>query len=102
MIDFDYKKTENFLKCTFKGRMGADNAQELSKQIQDKIQEISAEGLKVNFDLKDVDYIASSFIRICVITAKHLAAGSFSISKTNPMIKKVFKIAGLDEMLNVS
>lgn len=102
MIDFDYKKTENLLKCTFEGRLGADNAQELTKQIQDKIQEIGADGLKVNFDLKDVDYIASSFIRICVITAKQLAAGGFSISKTNPMIKKVFKIAGLDEILNVS
>jgi len=102
MIDFKYNITENFLNCKFKGRMGADNAEGLTKMLQDKIEEFDTDNLKINFDLKDVDYIASSFIRICVLTAKQLSEGNFSISNTNPMIKKVFKIAGLDEILKVS
>ena len=100
MIDFI--KTENTLDCIFKGRMGIDNSEELSEKIQDKLKEFGTEDLKVNFNLKDVDYVASSFIRICVATAKQINEGNFSISNTNPLIKKVFKIAGLDEILNVS
>ena len=102
MTDFDFNITGNALNCSLKGRLGADNAQELSEKIQGKIDEFKNDDLKINFDLKEVDYIASSFIRICVATAKQLQEGNFSISNTNPMIKKVFKIAGLDEILNVT
>ncbi len=98
----DFTNTENTLNCAFKGRMGADNAEMVAKQIQDKVDELKNDQLIVNFNLQDVDYIASSFIRICVATAKQLTDGNFRISNTNPMIKKVFKISGLDEILNVS
>ncbi len=98
----DFRKSENTLDCVLKGRMGTDRAEETLQIIQDKIEEFDRDDLKVNFDLKDVDYIASSFIRICVTTAKQLGEGNFSISNTTPMIKKVFKVAGLHEILNVS
>ena len=101
MITFDFNKTENTLNCILQGRLGADNAQELSKNIQDKMDEYKSDGLKTNFDLKEVDYIASSFIRVCLVTAKQLKEGHFSISNANQMIIKVFKMSGLDEMLNV-
>ena len=100
MIDFT--NSENNLNCLFKGRMGADNVEMIAKQIQEKIDEFKSDNLIVNFNLQDVSYIASSFIRICVVTAKQLPDGNFTISNTNPMIKKVFKIAGLDKILNVS
>jgi len=107
MIDFNFNKQENELFCYLKGRMSADNATELSKSLEDKIIELKTisenpDRLMVNFDLKNVDFIASSFIRICVVTAKQLAEGNFRITNTIPMIKKTFKIAGLDEILNVS
>lgn len=102
MTDFDFNKTANTLTCSLEGRLGADNAEELSKIIHDKIDEYKNDDLKIIFNLRDVDYIASSFIRICVATAKQLQKGYFSISNTNPMIIKVFKIAGLDEILNVT
>jgi anti-anti-sigma factor len=54
------------------------------------------------FDLRDVNYISSSFIRICVNTAKQIQKGKFSIIHCDPFIKKTFKIAGLDDLLNIS
>jgi len=98
----EFRKSENTLDCVLKGRMGTDKAEETLQIIQNQIEEFNRDDLKVNFDLKDVDYIASSFIRICVATAKQLGEENFSISNTSPMIKKVFKIAGLHEILNVS
>jgi len=100
MIEFT--TSENTLNCVFQGRLGADNADTLSNKITKEINSQDNDDLKVTFDLQNVDYIASSFIRICVTTAKQLDEGNFSIINTNPMIKKVFKIAGLDEILNVS
>ena len=101
MSTFDFNKIENTLNCHFQGRLGSDNAHELSKKIQDKMDEFKNKELKVNFNLKEVDYIASSFIRICLMSAKQLQEGYFSISNTNSMIKKIFKIAEFDEVLNV-
>jgi len=93
------------LICEFHGRLGADNALELTDTLQKVVDEYKSENksnMKVQFNLQDVNYIASSFIRICVSTAKQLNEGNFSISNTSPMIKKTFKIAGLDKILNVS
>lgn len=107
MITFNHNNQSNELLCNLTGRMSADNAVPLTDSIQGKLNEIKAGSLdpsnvKVTFDLMNVDYIASSFIRICVATAKQVGTGKFSIINTSPMIKKTFKIAGLDEILNVS
>jgi anti-anti-sigma factor len=54
------------------------------------------------FDLQEVEYVSSSFIRICVSVAKEAGKGHFSIINCQPFVKKTFKISGLDEVLNVS
>lgn len=58
--------------------------------------------LKVVFDLQGVDYIASLFIRNCLLVAKAVEKENFSIVNTDHQVKKVFIIAGLDKILNVS
>jgi len=40
--------------------------------------------MKIIFDLKDVDYILSSFIRVCVNVAKQAGAGQFSVVHCQP------------------
>lgn len=63
---------------------------------------VSTEEVKICFDMGGVDYISSSFLRLCITSAKAIKKGNFSIINTGPEIMKVFKIAGLEEMLNVS
>jgi anti-anti-sigma factor len=60
------------------------------------------EMLKIVFDLKGVDYVASSFLRLSLVAAKSLQKGNFSIINADPQVLKVFKIAGLSSLLNVS
>ena len=56
----------------------------------------------VVFDLKNVDYISSAFLGICIMISKEVGRENFSIVNVNPAMKKVFKIAKLDTILNVS
>jgi anti-anti-sigma factor len=63
---------------------------------------VSAEEFNICFDLSEVDYISSSFLRLCISSAKDVKKGNFSIINTGPEIMKVFKIAGLEGLLNVS
>ncbi|MEI6456522.1 MAG: STAS domain-containing protein [bacterium] len=108
MVLFDLNAPEKQLSCKFTGRLDTSACLKISDEINMKLSEISEPGLEtirgynIVFDLKGVNYIASSFIRICVNTAKKSEKGKFSIINSDPFIKKTFKIAGLDDTLKVS
>jgi len=104
MLFFESNKDENTLVCFFSGKLNAEKSNEMAPQLDKKIDEARDEmkGLQVRFDLEDVDYIASGFIRICMKTVQTVGKENFAIVRSNPMIKKTFKITGLDEELNVS
>ena len=109
MTDFTYDSKEKHLICKFSGRLDTLNCNSLSEEIQNKFQELRLGKTekeqfeeKIQFDMKDVTYISSSFIRICLNTSHQSGKGNFSIINCDPFLKKTFKIAGLDELLSVS
>jgi anti-anti-sigma factor len=107
MVEFIFNEQETTLLTILNGRIGTEMHEEFSTRLSDKITECrnmtSHPGdLNVCLDLNNVSFIASSFIRTCMITAKQLRAGNFRIINASPDIKKTFKIAGLDVVLNVS
>ncbi len=106
MVEFNFDKKANTLVCVLNGRMGTDINDQLTASITGKIGECrnsleDSEKLKICFDLKNVNYIASSFIRTCIMVSRQVSAGNFNIINATPVIKKTFKIAGLDDALNV-
>lgn len=103
MVTFNYSPNEKVFTAAFSGRLDTLAVQKLSEVIQVNLP--VKEGIpsdNIRFDLKDVEYISSSFIRICVSVAKQAGPGHFSIVHCQPFIKKTFKISGLDEILKVS
>ena len=103
MVTFNYNEESKAITATFVGRLDTLAVQKLSEIVQVNLpmKEGKSED-KIIFDLREVDYISSSFIRICVSIAKQAGPGQFSIIHSQPFIKKTFKISGLDEILNVS
>ena len=106
MLKTNYIKDEDKLMCTFSGHISGLVCDELATKIESQLLQIKESGnnldqLQVAFDLTEVSYIASSYIRICMNTAKKMKPGNFSIINCNPFIKKTFKVAGLDELLNI-
>jgi len=109
MIKFEHFPGEKHLICRFSGRLDTLICISLSEEIQNKLQELkqgqSETNLleeKIDFDMKDVTFISSSFIRICLIIFKNSQKGNFAIINCDPFLKKIFKIAGLDDLLRVS
>lgn len=108
MLDFDFNNDEKVLTCIFKGRLDTILCSQLSPELESKFGSLNqTQGpndildFSLVFDLREVDFISSSFIRLCVGSSKRVRSGSFSITNTNPFLKKTFKIAGLDEILDV-
>ncbi len=106
-VSFMFDPAAGIINCKFKGRMDtirSNGAMEaFKKEFESLVNSgVSAKELKISFDLSGVDYISSSFLRLCMSSAKNINQRNFSIINTGPEIMKVFKISGLDGILNVS
>ena len=93
---YQAEQKDGTLIITFKGRMDTNACSEVEIAIK---AEIEKAGLPVFFDLKDVDFVSSAFLRICLYTAKKVGAGKFQVTNAGPLIKQVFKIAGMDQFI---
>ena len=103
MLNIQYNAEEKSLTLTFEGRMDTIASLKISEILTTHplVQAIQPED-RIVFDLAGVDFIASSFIRICISQAKQVGSSRFSIANCQPFIKKTLKISGLDDLLNVS
>ena len=54
------------------------------------------------FDLEKVDFVASAFLRLCIISARTVGADRFFLVNLNPTVSRVFSIAGLDKHLQIA
>ncbi|MFH1159375.1 MAG: STAS domain-containing protein [bacterium] len=81
--------------CQFSLRLDTNVAYQLEPQIDNATQP----GKQLIFDFSEVDYISSTFLRICVKKWKELGQDLFWIRNPKPDIKRVFKIAGLERLI---
>jgi anti-anti-sigma factor len=87
--------------CRFPiNKMDTNASTEADKDFLKSFGEAGADNIV--FDLEGVTYVASAFLRLCVSAAGKVEKGRFSVINTDPQIMKVYKIAGLDSVLNVS
>lgn len=95
------KMDGNKLRCKFSGRMETAPTLKIEKDIVDYLQNNDVKNIE--FDLSEVTYIASYFLRLCSIAVTSLESPKyFSVTNTTPEVYKVFKMAGLNKELNVS
>ncbi len=74
---------------------------ELEEELIRAMDDCESNGLPVVFDLTEVDFIASSFLRLCMKASRQLGSENVSIVNVAPPIKKVFKIAGFTDYLSI-
>ena len=101
MLDCRIDKESRTMFCRFQTKKMDTNAS--TEADKDFLKFFSGSGAdNIVFDLEGVDYIASGFLRLCLSAASKVERGKFSVINTDPQIMKVYKIAGLDSVLNVS
>jgi len=93
-----YNHEDDKLRCTFSGRIDTNASQEMEQEL---FAAIDKAGSQVVFDLADVDYISSAFLRICLRAAKLSGEDKFKVVGVQPGIKKVFKIAAFDKIIDI-
>ena len=84
----------------FKGRLNAASSDEAEKYLQGIIDQ---KHTNLIINLKELDYISSSGLRIFLKTAKQMkeANGSVVLCELNSNVKNVFEMAGLDQIFEI-
>ena len=72
-----------------------------SPNLESVINELSADAKEFVFDMSDVEYISSAGIRVLLGAYKKMSncQGIMRIEKANDMVREIFEITGLLQML---
>ncbi len=93
-----YSINNHVLTCALSGRIDSLN----SGQVENEIDENRKDDItSVVFDLQEVTYISSTFLRVVIKIAKALGKENLSIVNVQPSIMMVFKIANLTEVVKI-
>jgi len=91
-----YIKNNNLLTCILSGKIDTLNSSVLENEINGNMKE---DITSVVFDMKEVDYISSTFLRIVIRIVKVLGKENFVINNVQPVVLKVFKMANLTDII---
>ena len=94
----EYKSEDGKFTCVFSGRIDTASAMALENELLDKIQRA---GAPVVFDFKDLEYVASAFLRICVKVARVAGATRVKVINASADILHVFKMTGFDKLMDM-
>ncbi len=105
-MNFEYRGNEHVLYCRFFGRLTSENSASLMDSLQDELGKISDSGLlnsgfRIVFDMEEVVYLASAFLRVCFTAAKRVERGCFSIIRTNQFVKDLLITSGLENIARI-
>ncbi len=86
------------LICTFTGRLDTITCTNWQPEYKEMLDDFEGD---VVFDLTEVDYISSLFLRVCLETAKNLRVKSLRIQDPTTEVKKMFEIAGFNRIMEI-
>ncbi len=91
---------DNEIICAFSGQLGTAEVMKDEPLVGQKLEQLG--NRSVIFDLNKVSFVASSFLRLCLKTARTAGEGRFSVRNLTPEIKKVYVICGLDKQMAIT
>ena len=95
-----FTEQDNEIVCTFTGQLGTAEVMKDQPAVDQKLEQVHDRS--VAFDLSRVSFVASSFLRLCVKTAREAGPARFSVRNLTPEVKKVYVICGLDKQMAIT
>ncbi len=93
---YNTETTDGKTTFIFESRLDTSTCSGIEARV---VLEIKNSKDQIVFDIGKVDFVSSAFLRICIMAAKKAGNGNFHVANAAPQIKKVFKIAGMDQFL---
>ena len=99
----NFEELGHTLRCSFSGDLRADVCSLIENELNDRVSGFlkNRDHHEVVFDLADVRYMSSAFLRLCLFHCKLTGNENFRIENSSGDLKKIFQIAGFTEMMNI-
>jgi len=99
-VEIKEEKINSFTVVSVKGKLDASNSARLEEKLL-SILDKNEENILIN--LKELDYISSSGLRVLLFTAKKIKElkGKFLLCELAPHIKEIFEIAGFTAIFTI-
>ncbi|MDR0611540.1 MAG: STAS domain-containing protein [Planctomycetaceae bacterium] len=100
----NFTECDNTLRCIFSGKLDTLTCSGLEETLNKRIagflekQDVAC----LVFDLSEVDYVSSAFLRICLCHFKSAGKKNFRIENPTPDVRQVFTISGFTEIMNIA
>ena len=100
----EFLEVDNTLHCLFLGRLDGHLCSEIESSLLQKVSEYknNCDNAQLIFDLADVVFVSSAFLRICLICCRSFGKNRFFITNVSDEIHNVFRISGISEIMNVT
>lgn len=95
-----FTEQDNEVICAFSGQLSTAEVMKDEPAVDQKVDQ--RRDRSVVFDLSEVSFVASSFLRLCLKTARGTGRARFSVRNLSPETKKVYLICGLDKELVIT
>ena len=88
------------ITLSLKGRLDTVTSPELDKALQETFPETS----DLVLDLKDLEYVSSSGLRLFLIGFKTMSGkgGTFSLTNVSGVVMEVLEMTGLSELISIN
>ena len=94
----EYKVDNDILTCTFTGRYDTTASMAVEDEVFDKVQRTD---LPVIFDMKNVDYISSAFLRLCIKVTRAAKNNDAKVINAAKFVEEGFAMTGLDRIMKI-
>ena len=103
-LSMQFFEIDNTLSCLFSGRIDERICSEIEHDLVQHVSDFKKdrEDVHLKFDLTEVIFISSPFLRLCLICFKVFGKDHFSIANVSADIYQVFHISGFAEMMHVT
>ena len=100
----NFLEKDNTLHCLFSGKLDGSVCSKIEQDLLKRVSRFKEcrENIKLIFDLGEVVFISSAFLRICLICYKTVGENFFHVTNTSEEIHKVFRVSGFSTIMNVA
>lgn len=88
----EYVEDEGVFVCIFPASLDTGACEQFGPELLVRLEQTS---MPVVFDMSGVEFMASSFLTICLKAAKAVGEERFRMRHVRPMVRKVLDVTGL-------
>ena len=102
-LSLSFDSASRTMTFVFSGRLNSDiclkNDPDIESAIERILKENPPQTVSIVFDIAQVDYVSSLFLRTVIKAFQEVAKGKFKLTGASPLVRKMIETSGLGRLI---